>query len=141
MTLIKSVSPLDVEYFPKGHRKLKLIFVFIKADKLLKERIGMRILPTNWTRREEWMRWTLHTNTHRVLFSSSISCSAVSSTPSAIADTLSYHSSDEKYWNLKIKKFETCKHSIIQHLCRWFYYLKASWFLCLLSLFHLSACV
>lgn len=36
---------------------------------------------------EEWIRWTLHINSHRVLFSSSVSCTALSE-PSAIADIL-----------------------------------------------------
>ena len=47
----------------------------------------MRVLPNNWMNTEEWIRWTLHINARRVLFSSSVSCTALSE-PSAIADIL-----------------------------------------------------
>ena len=100
----------------------------------------MRVPPTNWMNTEEWIRWTLHINIHRVLFSSSVSCSALSSELSARADILRSQLS----WvilKLEGKRNLMCKYTIVQQLCRWFYYLKTSWFLSPLSVSFLSHCL
>ena len=100
----------------------------------------MRVLPTNWMSREEWIRWTLHINIHRGLFSSCLlGCSFLRTVSNSRHTEKSAELSDTETW--RKRKLEMCKYIIVQQLCRWFYYLKTSWFLCPLSLSFLCHCL
>ena len=102
----------------------------------------MRILPTNWARREEWMRRTLHTNTHIVIFSLYASFSAA--LLGTVCSSRHKEKSPQLHWvilKLEGKRNLKCANILLfNNFADDFITLRLHGF-CLLSLCHFSATI